>query len=189
MSSLQYNPYNFPDQAPRTFWVRLQAQLKHSVIFMLLLRFYAKIIILSVFVRDLSFNQNMNAASSNCSYGFYSFPHQHSPPMSGNWYMTQRELYGVYWYYQRWFMLGAREICPYPHKGEQQQVFCGLWPLYLMLPTKSAWSCPPRLKRGASSWQVSAPPWPCRDLGGEQAVLSGLEHMAPWNGGQGEVQS
>lgn len=30
---------------------------------------------------------------------------------------------------------------------------------------------------------------PCRALGGEQAGLSGLEHMAPWNGGHGEVQS
>lgn len=39
---IQYSPYNAPDQAPRTFQVRLQAQLKDSVIFMLLLTFYAK---------------------------------------------------------------------------------------------------------------------------------------------------
>lgn len=36
---------------------------------------------------------------------------------------------------------------------------------------------------------TSAAPWPCRDLGGEQARLSGLEHMALGNGGHDEVQS
>lgn len=76
-----------------TFRVRLQAQLRGLCsIYAAFKDFMQKEVILFVFLRDLSFYQNMNTSPSNCSYGFYSFPHQHSPPMSGNWCMTQGEL-------------------------------------------------------------------------------------------------
>lgn len=140
---------------------------------------------ISSFVRvsEVLFNQNMNSAPPNCSYVFYLVLHQHNSRTSENSCTIQSGL--------MWVLLVLSDVVYFRYNGNLPTWWRTVKSLpqvltvCLVVPNRSAWSCPSGLKRGHSNWQVCSPR-PCREQGGKEpghqaCHLWKLEHMAPWN--------